>query len=288
MEEDPKTLIPDSDLEFITKWTSESNLETLRSHLLKLWQTCKEKYHTYVCIERFMFLKPRLPYHVAYKSLLEKLKSPDSKQIPKKVIDVGCCFGQDIRQLILEGVETKNIYAVDIHDGYWNVGREFYMDNLSHLSTRLDGITTLFEDFAKPYPLPAECTDRVVDSLTGNFEAVVCQLVFHVLTKEQTENLIKRMCSMLKKGGILIGTCLGSKEDATSWAKTPTGEGVRYLQSLKSLNELLGENGFINIDVKEIETNQEGKKWKSQNVPQMPEGHADVKKCRLEFVAYKK
>jgi len=156
MEEDPKTLIPDEDLEFISKWTSESNLETLRFHLLKLWRICKEKYHTYVCIERFLFLKPRLQKHFAYKSLLEKLKSQDS-QIRKKVIDVGCCFGQDIRHLILDGIETKDIYAVDIHDGYWNVGREFYMDNLSHLSTRLDGITTLFEDFAKPYPLPAKC-----------------------------------------------------------------------------------------------------------------------------------
>jgi len=287
MEEDPKTLIPDEDLEFISKWTSESNLETLRFHLLKLWRICKEKYHTYVCIERFLFLKPRLQKHFAYKSLLEKLKSQDS-QIRKKVIDVGCCFGQDIRHLILDGIETKDIYAVDIHDGYWNVGREFYMDNLSHLSTRLDGITTLFEDFAKPYPLPAECTDRVVDSLTGNFEAVVCQLVFHVLTKEQTENLTKRMCAMLKKGGILIGCCVGSAEEATTWAVTPTGDGVRYLQSLKSLNQLLNDNGFIDVDVQKLETNPEAaKKWKN-NIPQMPEGHADVKKCRLEFVAYKK
>jgi len=54
------------------------------------------------------------------------------------------------------------------------------------------------------------------------------------------------------------------------------------------LNQLLNDNGFIDVDVQKLETNPEAaKKWKN-NIPQMPEGHADVKKCRLEFVAYKK
>jgi len=289
MEEDLTKLIPDEDLQFISKWTSEPNLETLRAHIIKLWLICKKNYHAYRCIERFMFLKPRLSKHFAYQSLLAKLKSVDQPlQSSKKVIDLGCCFGQEVRQLILEGISTKDIYAADIHDGYWNAGREFFMDNLSHLSTKLDGITTIFEDFAKPYPLTNDYTDRVVDSLANNFEAVICQMVFHVLTKEQTENLTKRMGDMLKNGGILIGSCVGSREEAACSGTTPKGDGLRYIHSLKSLKELLNEHGFIDVDVKEILLNaQDAKKYKNET--QMMEGkQEEIKKCRYEFVGYKK
>ena len=104
MEEDPKILVSDKELEFLSKWTSKSNIESLRAHVLSLWRICKEKYHTYVCIERFAFLNPRMPNHFAYPTLLAKMKPSDPSNSPK-LIDVGCCFGQDVRQ----GISTKLI-----------------------------------------------------------------------------------------------------------------------------------------------------------------------------------
>ena len=164
------------------------------------------------------------------------------------------------------------------------------MDQLSHSSIRLDGLTTLFDDFAQPFPLPESCTNRVVDSLSNHFTAVLSQMVFHVLTKEQSENITKRMHSMLKKGGVLLGCCMASKEEATSWAKTPKGDGFRFLHSIKTLTELLTEVGFVDVEVREIKSNPEmAAKYKnSACVPHMPEGQAEVKKCRLEFVGIKK
>ena len=286
MEEDPNQIISKIDLEFISKWTSEADLEKLRAHILKLWLLCKKSYHSYRCIERMMFLTPRLPKHFAYQTLIKFLKESDKEK--KQLLDLGCCFGQEVRQLIQEGIPTTSITAADIHDGYWNVGREFFMDNLSHSSTRLDGVSTIFDDFAQSYPLPAEATNRIVDSLINNFNAIICQMVFHVLTKEQTENLVKRICAMLKKGGILIGSCVGSKEESCSWGVTPKGDGARQLQSMKSLFELLNENGFEGVEVKEIQINPEmAQKWKN-NENLAGEGNKEIKKCRYEFIAYKK
>lgn len=286
MEEDPIQIISKIDLEFISKWTSEPDIEKLRSHIINLWLLCKKTYHSYRCIERMMFLNPRLPKHFAYQTFIKILKESDKSK--KKFLDLGCCFGQEVRQLILEGIPTNSITAADIHDGYWNVGREFFMDNLSHLSTRLDGVTTIFDDFAQKYPLPVDATNRIVDSLTNNFDAIICQMVFHVLTKEQTENLVRRMCSMIGKGGVLIGSCVGSKEEACSWGVTPKRDGVRYLQSMKSLFELLSENGFEGVEVKEIQINPEmAQRWKKEEI-QTGEGQKEIKKCRYEFIAYKK
>ena len=154
-----------------------------------------------------------------------------------------------------------------------------------HNSKRLNGITAIFGDFAVPYPLPEQITDRLVDSLTGNFNGVICQMILHVLSKEQTENFMKRICSMLKPGGILIGSCVGSEEEAVSWAPTPRGDGVRFLQSVKTLNELLLRNGFNEMEIKQM---PKGAEWRNKNaMPKGPENQPEVKKCRFEFVAYK-
>ena len=284
-EENPSELILDEDLQFISKWTLEFNLPKLRDYLFKLWLICKKSYHAYGCINAFVFLHPLLLRHFGYQALLAKMKS-EPTATPKKLIDVGCCFGQDVRQLILDGVSPKDIFAVDIHDGYWNVGREFFMDNLSHGSTRLDGISTIFDDFAQTYPLPAECTNKLVDSLKNNFDAVVCQNVFHVLTKVQTENIVKRICAMLKPGGILIGVCIGSKGEAMDWMPTPNGDGNRYLQSLKSLKELLEENGCGKNEINELDLEKDlPERWRKRIHAFQKE--TEIKRCALVFVAYK-
>lgn len=44
-----------------------------------------------------------------------------------RIADVGCCFGTDTRKLLLDGVHSEDIYAVDIHDGFAAVEkRQFY------------------------------------------------------------------------------------------------------------------------------------------------------------------
>lgn len=286
-EPDPLTLLPDPDLDFLSKWTSCADLPLLRSHVLSLWQICKSHYHSYRCIEHLMFLRPRLSRHFGYETLLKKLKEAGAT-----VMDMGTCFGQEVRNLILEGVDQKSITVSDIHDGYWNAGREFFMDNLAHASTRLDGITTVFDDFAQAFPLPEGSTNKLVDAFQLHFNAVICQMVFHVLSKEQTENLTKRLSRMLKSGGLLIGSCVGSDQEAGSWGFTPKGDGVRFLQNEKSIFELLESNGFENIEIRKIsmggpEAKQRSEKFKTQPIP-LPEGALELKKCRLEFVAVKK
>jgi len=55
MIEDIKKLLPDEKLEFISKWTSETDLEKLRSHVLKIWEASKKNYWIYDCIQKWFF-----------------------------------------------------------------------------------------------------------------------------------------------------------------------------------------------------------------------------------------
>jgi len=225
-----------------------------------------------------VFLSPLLKsHHFGYQSLLDKLKPSENGDSKKKVADIGCCFGQDLRQMILDGIDPKSIYAMDVHDGYWNAGREFFMDTLEHGSMKLSGVTAIFGDFALPYPLPEECTNRVVDSLKGNFDAIIIQAVLHCLSWEQNDNFIKRISSMLKPGGILIGATMSTEEQNVLLMSFQQGKANRYAHSVKSLNELLNSNGFTNVETKDFPLLEEFKNTSSNE-----------KRSMLIFMAFKK
>lgn len=285
MEQKPSKIIQDEDLIFLSKWTKETNFEALREHVFSIFEIFKsQKIHVYVCLEKLMFLKPRLPMHFAYKCFIDYLKSNENHT----VADLGCCFGQEVRNWILEGINPKNIFALDINDNYWNAGREIYMDTLRYSSQRLNNITTVFADFAQNFPLPEDTTNRIPDCFKGHFNGILCQMIFHVLTQEEIENLVKRMHYMLKIEGILIGSCIGNRNKPSLWTVTPKGVGYRYLHSLESLKELFTKNSFGDIEIIESELNDEEANQKVKVNRENSEGNTKVEKVRLKFIARKK
>lgn len=66
--------------------------------------------HPWPCIGRLRFLCPSLPTYAAYPRILTKLKSDSSAAL----LDVGCCFGQDLRKLVLDGVDPSQLAALDL------------------------------------------------------------------------------------------------------------------------------------------------------------------------------
>ena len=63
--------IEDEELEFISNWTSETNLKKLKTHILITVEKCKENFHAYKCIESLKFLKPRITSNFGYKDILD-------------------------------------------------------------------------------------------------------------------------------------------------------------------------------------------------------------------------
>lgn len=63
--------------------------------------------------------------------------------VPKdgKVLEVGCCFGTEIRGLLQDGFAPENITALDITNGYWNLGKTIYGDEP-------EGVPVIFTDLA--------------------------------------------------------------------------------------------------------------------------------------------
>ena len=262
------------DLEFFMQYTRGGpwpDLEEAKEFVRKVWLTVKAKYHTYRCIQSLSFLKPKVQNLAAYSKLLETYRN----QGKVKVIDLGCCFGQETRKLMVDGIPPDMIWAMDVIDGYWTAGLELYNDG-EDSKHRISHVHTVFTD-----PCAAAVDESLGTMLTADFDCVILMYVFHVLSLAQSEMLVQRMNLMLKKGGFVMGTCVGSTE-AKEWHLTPDGKSSRYLHSIESLTELFTRSGFGDVMVK-VRDWEEGlgapdSRWPDED---------GVNRIRLEFHATK-
>ena len=69
----------------------------------KAWQT-----FPYPCIGKFDFLTLSISIHPCYSRVLATLAAPDAQA---NLLDLGCCFGQDIRKLVHDGAPAINLFA---------------------------------------------------------------------------------------------------------------------------------------------------------------------------------
>jgi len=171
----------------------------------------------------------------SYDKILHTLKQ--QKRI--KLADFGCAFGQDIRQLILDGVSPDMITAVDLHDGYWKCGKDVFMDNAGD---KLNGIKTCWFDMSLPLHHPDALESKLPNQI-ASYDFILLQAVLHTMSIEQHRVALCRIQMLLKKGGVVMGRTVGSDPEK-EWVMTPDGKGRRFLHSATSLSSLFKECGF--------------------------------------------
>ncbi|KAJ3036709.1 hypothetical protein HK097_003769, partial [Rhizophlyctis rosea] len=184
--------INDGHLTFLSRYTGIDDLDVLRKGVIEVWREAREKHHVYKCIETFMFLIPAIQFHPSYRTLLNTLSDRQSSHQPAPYIaDVGCCFGTDVRRLIYDGVPAENIVGVDLHDGYWNIGKRLFEDG-----ERIEGVKTVWRDMASGEEGAVER-----EGLKGRFDFVVAMAVLHVFSKEQQRIFLANILQLLTPGG---------------------------------------------------------------------------------------
>ncbi|KAK9820362.1 hypothetical protein WJX72_009444 [[Myrmecia] bisecta] len=205
--------VTDADLAFLSQYTGERDLQQLREHVLSIWRASKGSVWTYKCVQEFMFLHPRVERHPLYSAVLAAYKAAKWGDKPPTFVDVGACFGQDTRKLVLDGAPRESITAIDIVPDYWQFGLDLFKDRETL------GVRALFGSLTD---------DAFVSSsqLLGTASFVWAGAVLHVLSRGDVES-----------------------EVAGEWASTPDGRGKRYLHSQESLTALLEATGFADIQI---------------------------------------
>ncbi|CZR57363.1 uncharacterized protein PAC_07252 [Phialocephala subalpina] len=97
----------------------------VKSHIRAIVVKASQHPDPYPCITSFRFLQFEGTQHPLFDTILYHLTTPNSKQT---LLDIGCCFGQDIRMYAFRGAPTQNLYGVDLYPEFLGLGYELFND----------------------------------------------------------------------------------------------------------------------------------------------------------------
>ncbi|MFV2014305.1 MAG: methyltransferase domain-containing protein, partial [Candidatus Heimdallarchaeota archaeon] len=130
--------------------------EKIRSNAMEVWQEALS-INNYRCIGGFRFLYPRITSHPLYKEITRELTG-------KKILDVGCHMGTDLRQLIVDGAEPDKLIGNDLTKRYWELGRHLFGDEEENNIKFIPG------DFRSVEILDVENKSGILAPDMGNFD----------------------------------------------------------------------------------------------------------------------
>ena len=195
--------------------------------------------HHYRCLSTLKFLLPRITSSPYY----DEIKNQSAN---KKILDIGCALGTDLRKMSLDGIPQNYLYGLDIEKGFVNLGYDLFNDKKTNKMTFIIG-NILDKDFIQRMNLPT------------NFDIVYSSSVIHLLDNEQVKQFLSNIYTILRENGIFFGQTTGLPEPQ----EIQEASGRHYfLHSGDSLKEELKKIGLkvIKIQVKKRESYSEKEK----------------------------
>lgn len=175
----------------------------------------------YPCIGQFRFLDLSISSAPQYPEILQRVKDG------QKLLDVGCCFGQDVRKLVFDGAPAENIYASDLQHEFWDLGYELFLDK--------DRLRTQF--------IEADVFDEEsgLSKLDGQIDIVHAASFFHLFSWPQQKEVAIRIVSLLKPqaGSLVLGRQVGN----VAPGEFPHREGTMYRHNEESFQQLWNQVG---------------------------------------------
>jgi len=245
----PPRDLSSNDLVFLKRWNGESKTEEeLKQHVFNVHAEVISQIHVYRCISILSYLSPKASTYPIYNDVITqaKLLGPEMK-----ILDIGTCFGQEARGLIVDGLLPECVHVTDLHDFYWNAGIRLFDESNSTFS--VSKVNTFFGNLATPFTTPTVSNaNDIVSGKKDMFHAVLCMAILHVLTYEESIHMLTRIHYILKSDGVVFGHCVGSSI-ACQWGRTPTESGQRWLHDRNTLESILQSCGFREISVTQKE-----------------------------------
>lgn len=174
-----------------------------------------------------------------YPSVLAKLKSDEDI----KLLDLGCCFGQDIRRLIIDGAPAKKLVGTDIEAGFIDLGYELFKDRTS-LGIRFEA-----GDFFLPPPSGPNLEAQ-------SFDFVHASAFFHVFSWDEQVKAMTKTLGLLKARpeSMLFGRLAGNAEGkVVKFKGTRSGElyqhnKVTFVKLMREVEEKIGKELKVEVE----------------------------------------
>jgi 2-polyprenyl-3-methyl-5-hydroxy-6-metoxy-1,4-benzoquinol methylase len=223
--------LPQDARELLEKY-SKIPADELENHVVKVREEAWDIF-PYPCIGQFRFLDLSLKYFDEYPEVLKRL------QEGQKLLDMACCFGQEIRQLVADGAPAENIYGCDLREEYIALGYKLFADR-----------DTLKANFltANIFDATSSLTER-----KGTFNVIYTGSFFHLFDYDDQVKVSKAVASLLlpEKNSLILGRQVGSTIAAEHDHRTnPTGKMFRHnIESLKEMWKKIGDDIGVSFAV---------------------------------------
>ncbi|KAI4159497.1 MAG: hypothetical protein LQ342_006576 [Letrouitia transgressa] len=183
--------IPDSARQLLEQY-SKIPPDDVEAHVYKI----KDRgfsIRPYPCIGHLRFLALSLSLHPRYPDVLQRVKEGQS------FLELGTCFGQELRKLVFDGAPSNNLYGVELVSDFVDLGYELFLDKKALQVTFLQADIMQQPQLGRP-------------ELEGQLDVIYASSFFHLFTREEQYELAKTVVSLLrpKKGSLLLGRQMGT------------------------------------------------------------------------------
>ncbi|PVH83670.1 hypothetical protein DL98DRAFT_512858 [Cadophora sp. DSE1049] len=148
--------------------------------------------HPLPCIGQFRFIDLTLSRSPSYPHIQHLLKAGG------KLLDLGCCFGQDLRKLVHDGAPASSLFGAELRREFIELGYELFLDKDTL------GVQFLTADIFDP--------DSSLKQLDGQLDVVYIGLFLHLFDWEGQRKACERIVGLLKpeKRVLILGQQVGS------------------------------------------------------------------------------
>ncbi|OJI96677.1 hypothetical protein ASPVEDRAFT_36083 [Aspergillus versicolor CBS 583.65] len=168
----------------------EAKSGVMEKHVI---QIAKEAFgiESFPCFQKFTFLQFYLCRSPKYQLILEEIKAGNL------FLDLGCGLGQEIRRLVYDGAPSENLIALELQQGFVDLGYKLFQDR-EHLKSNFL-VQSFFED-----------TPEIM-GLAGKVRVINSGMFMHLWDWDAQVKAAKRMIKLLtaEKGAIIAGLHFG-------------------------------------------------------------------------------
>ncbi|KAH7327081.1 hypothetical protein BKA65DRAFT_566308 [Rhexocercosporidium sp. MPI-PUGE-AT-0058] len=196
----------------------------VEAHVYKIRDEAWEVF-PYPCIGEFRFLDLAISLSPDYPTVLQRLKSGQ-----ENFLDLGCCFGQELRKVAYDGAVQNNLYGFDLRAGFFEMGYRLFLDR-----------ETLKSKFIEADIFDA---NSALSELDGKIDIIYAASFLHLFDYKRQVEVCKRMVRLLrqKKDSLILGRQVGSTIARNFVQETNEG-GIMYRHNGESFKKMWGEVG---------------------------------------------
>ncbi|KAJ6509781.1 hypothetical protein DFH09DRAFT_1435498 [Mycena vulgaris] len=248
----------EADVAFLKQQTGIQDLDALKQHIIAFQRKAYDIYN-YPCIRNFVFTQTKISTVPAYQNVLTLGREREGAIL----LDLGCCFGIDVRKAASDGFPSQNILASDIRPDFWTMGHELFRSTPDTCAIAFLAGDALDPEFLEPaasaasppdVPTPPLASLTCLTQLNGHVAAIHISRVFHLFFEAQQLQLARALAGLLSPapGSVIFGHHVGRRTKGFREEVICSGGHHMFCHSPESWVVMWGEvfpEGAVKVDV---------------------------------------